>query len=94
MISPLADITNCVHKTSSEGWVVTYWGDMLQSHKPSLDRQRQEAYEFEASLGYIAKISLQNTKGSGISSGTKVLPYMSKVLGLSPKAGKGWAADC
>lgn len=90
----MADITNCVCKTSSEGWVVTYQGEVLLSHKPSLDWQRQEACELEASLGYIARLCLQNTKGSSISSGTKVLPYLSKVLGSIPKAGKGWAADC
>lgn len=73
---------------------MTYQGEVLQSHKPSLDWQWQEACELEASLGYIARLCLQNTKGSSISNGTKVLPYLSKILGSIPKAGKGWAADC
>lgn len=38
--------------------MVTYRGKTLQVHKPSLDWQRQEAYEFEASLAYMASLSL------------------------------------
>ena len=50
---------------------MTYRGKTLQVHKPSLDWQRQEAYEFEASLAYMASLCLQNTKGYGSSSGPR-----------------------